>query len=208
MDQAKFVLDIGIKSIDPLTDGSLLLRGYASVFTQDRDRETVQPGAIKTALEAYMTNPILLWQHNAERPIGFIRQAFVDAKGLMVDAVVPAPAPGSEPWHVKAFHDLKAGLVRCFSIGGLFRKQAANIIGMDLMEISCVSVPANPSAIFEVVQKAFDLEATLEVQPVPAVVVPPVAPPAVVTLPTESQQTIRLAIKSLDADFDVILARP
>lgn len=202
MDEARFTLDIDIKSVDPLTDGSLLLRGYASVFTQDRDRETVQPAAIKSALEAYMTNPILLWQHNAERPIGFIRQAFVDAKGLLVDAVVPAPAPGSEPWHVKAFHDLKAGLVRCFSIGGLFKKQASNIVGMDLMEISCVSVPANPSAIFEVVQKAFDLT------------------PPVTTLPTENQHTIRLDLPDaelvkeirrvlgvLDADFDAILAR-
>ena len=163
MDSAKFVLDFDIKAVEPQADGSLLLRGYASTWDVDRDREAVQPSAVKAALAGYLSNPVLLWQHNAARIIGRITKAAVDAVGLLVEAVMPPPPSGSEAWHVKAFHDVKHGLYRAFSIGGFFKKDAGdNIIGMDLMEVSVVSVPANPTALFEVVQKAFDLEGDVD----------------------------------------------
>jgi HK97 family phage prohead protease len=152
-----FHLDLRFKEVVPQQDGSLVLRGYASTYETDRDREAVTPEALKKAVAQYLANPILLLQHDPDKPIGKITSATVDDKGLFVEALVSPPVA---EWAREAYQKIKDGVFRAFSIGGLFQKLKNAIIGMDLMEISVVSVPANPTALFEVAEKSAKLGAS------------------------------------------------
>lgn len=51
---------------DPET-GDLILNGYASTWSMDRDEEMVAPDAFSKSLAPYLQkNPIILWQHNMD----------------------------------------------------------------------------------------------------------------------------------------------
>src|SRR6476646_475007 len=76
--------------------GDLELDGYASTWMEDRDGETVDQGAFTQDLAQYMENPVYLWQHNQDWPIGSIKTATVDDNGLRVKVVVTKPTPGEE----------------------------------------------------------------------------------------------------------------
>jgi phage head maturation protease len=77
-------------------DGTLRLRGYASTFYEDRDHDVVTPDALRGAVGKFLDNPILLLQHDAGKVIGRVTSAVVDHVGLLVEAEVPPPPPGSE----------------------------------------------------------------------------------------------------------------
>jgi HK97 family phage prohead protease len=147
--------------IDPIPavasrpDGTLILRGYGSTFFEDRDHDVVTPDALRGAVGKFLENPVLLLQHNPEKVIGRVTSAVVDQVGLLVEAEVPPPPPGSEPWHVKAYSDIRNGLLRAFSIGGWFRRAKNLITSMDLLELSVVSIPSNAAALFQLTTKAY-----------------------------------------------------
>lgn len=139
--------------------GNLELVGYASTWVLDRDGEYIDPRAFDDSLPAYLAmNPILLWQHNMDWPLGQIVEATVDANGLLVRAIVRKPEAGEEPWKLSAYNDIAAGVVRTFSIGGFFTRdfEAGRIMvtEVELLEISVVSIPSNPTSLFEAAQKA------------------------------------------------------
>lgn len=143
--------------------GDLVLEGYASTWVQDRDGEYVLPTAFDATLPTYLAkNPMLLWQHNFDTPLGQITAAQVDATGLAVTAWVRQPVEGEEPWKFSAYHDIKSGIVRTFSIGGWFTRDmlggAMVISEVELWEISVVSVPSNPDSIFEAAVKSLSGE--------------------------------------------------
>lgn len=62
------------------------IEGYASTKDKDRGHDIVDPQAFKSALDLYMTNPIVLLQHNMEKPIGVVTEAKIDDNGLYVKA--------------------------------------------------------------------------------------------------------------------------
>lgn len=139
--------------------GNLELVGYASTWVMDRDGEYIDPRAYDGSLDAYLAkNPMLLWQHNMDWPLGQVAEARVDGNGLMVRAIVRKPEDGEEPWKISAYNDIKAGIVRTFSVGGFFTRDfvAGRIVvtEIELLEISVVSIPSNPDSIFEAAQKA------------------------------------------------------
>jgi len=139
--------------------GVLELRGYASTWVKDRDEEWIDPAAFDKSLEYYLAkNPIILWQHQADQAIGTMKGASVDQFGLDVVAHVPLPGDKAPAWKHHAYESIQRGIVRTFSIGGVFKKDF--IMGrqviqeIDLMEVSVVSIPSNPESIFEAVSKA------------------------------------------------------
>lgn len=149
MNRKHFEILAGFKSVEEHGDG-LRIAGYASTYEMDRDGEKVVPGAFEKSLSHYMdTNPVMLWNHDAAQPIGHFTGARVDGNGLWVEGVVTAHNHPVYPL-------IKGGSVRTFSIGGQFGYEGADIKEVDLFEISVVSIPANPKAVFSV-QKAFDL---------------------------------------------------
>lgn len=139
--------------------GDIELRGYGSTWMKDRDDEYVSEDAFQEDLPLYLRkNPIMLWQHNRERPIGQVKNAEVDQNGLGVLGWQPVPHEREPDWKHLAYHSVKSGIVRTFSIGGFFERELKRkktvISRVRLMEISVVSIPANPDSIFEAAVKA------------------------------------------------------
>lgn len=169
LDQAtreKFYVDVPFTKAADTADGVRVV-GYASTWVKDRDGERVHPQAFDDTLEGYLSkNPIMLWQHNHNWPIGNVAKAEVDDSGLLIEGLVPPPAQGEEGWAVSAFSKVKAGIVRTFSIGGFFNRTLGKELSdgeepdvvidqVDLFEVSIVSVPSNPDSVFAAAAKAF-----------------------------------------------------
>lgn len=139
--------------------GDLVLSGYASTWVMDRDFEFILRGAYDQTIDSYLTkNPIVLWQHNHDWPIGQIASAITDDTGLGVQAYIRKPAANEDGWRISAFNDIAAGIVRTFSVGGWFTREFVDgeifVTAIDLFEISVVSVPSNPDSVFEAAAKS------------------------------------------------------
>lgn len=144
---------------------------YASTKDKDRGHEIVDPQAFRNALDLYMTNPIVLLQHNMEKPIGIVTEATIDENGLYIKARITQDVD----WVISA---IKNGVLRAFSIGYKILdsefleeetsdgRDYANIIkDLSLFEISVVSVPMNAYSLMKSMQDCFEIkEATEEEQ--------------------------------------------
>ena len=141
---------------------------YASTKDKDRGHDIVDPQAFKNALDLYMTNPIVLLQHNMEKPIGVVTEAKIYDNGLYVKARITQDVD----WVISA---IKNGVLRAFSIGykildsEFLEEQTsdgrdyANIIkDLSLFEISVVSVPMNAYSLMKSMQDCFELKEVAE----------------------------------------------
>lgn len=141
---------------------------YASTKDKDRGHDIVDPQAFKNALDLYMTNPIVLLQHNMEKPIGVVTEATIDDNGLYVKARITQDVD----WVISA---IKNGVLRAFSIGYKILdsefleeetsdgRDYANIIkDLKLFEVSVVSVPMNPYSLMKSMQDCFELKEVAE----------------------------------------------
>jgi len=157
-----------------------VIRGFASTPTLDRDNDVVEPEAFRKSIAVnYRKNPIILFQHNQNRPIGKATFMSLDGQGLYIEALIVDKE--IEP-------KIKAGILRTFSIGYIpktieFRDENNQLINtnteqgrvraltdpkvkrvikeLDLVENSVVSVPANPDAVFTLkksIKSFFDSE--------------------------------------------------
>lgn len=126
------------------TDGSLVVSGYASNFDVDRVGDTVTRDAISKALDGYMRNPALLYDHKYSQPAGVVTRARVDHRGLWIEAKVLKPGPDA-PGTVRHYFELvRRGVMRALSIGGVWSRDAARrLVSIDLREISLASVGVN-----------------------------------------------------------------
>ena len=137
---------------------------YASTKDKDRGHDIVDPQAFKNALDLYMTNPIVLLQHNMEKPIGVVTEAKIDDNGLYVKARITQDVD----WVISA---IKNGVLRAFSIGykildsEFLEEQTsdgrdyANIIkDLSLFEISVVSVPMNAYSLMKSIGDCFEIK--------------------------------------------------
>ena len=132
---------------------------YASTKDKDRMNDIVEPSAFEDTIKQYMTNPIVLLQHDMDKPIGNVIEASIDDKGLFIKARITEDTDG-------VFSKLKNWVLRTFSIwyrvkdfeteentDAEWNYVFTNIIkALELFEISLVSVPANPFALV----KSFD----------------------------------------------------
>jgi HK97 family phage prohead protease len=134
--------------------GGLYITGYATTWAEDRDGDTVAPDAFDNpSLTSYLEdNPVLLLDHQRNQIMGSITDAQTDDVGLHVEAFIPKPGPDEEPWKVTAFNDIKRGLRRGLSVGGIFHRSTdapALVSSIDIYEVSLVSIPANADALFD-----------------------------------------------------------
>lgn len=121
---------------------NLRLAGYAALFDRvDRGGDIVRRGAFAGSLSA--ASLPLLWQHRPDRPIGRIEHASEDRRGLRVIAAL-------DPGATEAAAALRRGAVTGLSFGYRVRKAIGTapreLIALDLVEISLVSVPMMPGA--------------------------------------------------------------
>lgn len=143
-----------VKSADD--DGTF--EGYASVFGNvDSYGEICAAGCFGASLAKHRregTKPLLLWQHDPDRPIGVWDDLAEDGKGLRGTGRLLKGVRQAE----EALILLKAGALRGLSIGyreisaepdGIHRK----LTELDLIEASVVSFPANRRARVEAVKQ-------------------------------------------------------
>lgn len=160
------------KSVREIIDGdnkAYEIEWYASTKDKDRMNDVVEPTAFEETLKQYMTNPIVLLQHDMDKPIWNVVEASIDEKGLFIRAKITEDTD----W---VFSKLKNGVLRTFSIWYRVKDfetienvnsdgeyNYTNIIkSLELFEISLVSVPANPFALIKSFDSCFKAEEEME----------------------------------------------
>ena len=167
--KAKFFLDFGFKAaVGGETERNnvpgIYIEGEASTFVQDRDGEFVDKQAFAEGNDAYFKlNPVLLYGHGmdpqiAKKPLGEIVQHKMIKTGLWVKAWVPRPEETFAPM-MQVYKSMVNGILKTFSIGGIFERVKNVITKVELFEISVEPVQSNPTALFAVATKAFDPKA-------------------------------------------------
>jgi len=154
--QKIFNLTSTFKFVDEADDGSVNIKGYASTNDTDRAGDVIDKEAWeKGGLDNYTNNPVVLFNHDYNRPIGRATGLETDDRGLRITANISKSAGD-------VTNLVKEGILRAFSVG--FRVKDADYIeetdglkisDAELFEVSVVSVPANQSATFSVA-KSFD----------------------------------------------------
>lgn len=130
-----------------------LIWGYGSYFDKvDHQRDIIVKGAFSKTLKAWQLSgkqPKILWQHQADKPIGLWDTLVENEQGLYVSGHLALGTRYAD----EAYHLLKEQIIDGLSIG--FRtlkavqdpqRKARLILDLDLIEISLVTFGANPKA--------------------------------------------------------------
>ena len=138
-------------------DGSIMIRGMASTADFDRAGDSISAEAWqKGGLKNFEKNPIILFNHDYDKPIGRATGLKAGPNGLELECKISKSAPANVAELVKD------GVLGAFSVG--FRVKDADYIketdglmikDAELFEVSVVSVPCNQSATFSLA-KSFD----------------------------------------------------
>ena len=143
-------------------DGSVMIRGMASTVDFDRAGDTISGDAwMKGGLKNFEKNPIILFNHDYNRPIGRATGIKAGPNGLELEAKISKAAKD-------VVELVKDGVLGAFSVG--FRVKDADYLeetdglkikDAELFEVSVVSVPCNQAATFSLA-KSFDSEQDYE----------------------------------------------
>jgi len=146
-----------------IDDGSVMIRGMASTADFDRAGDSISSEAwAKGGLKNFEKNPIILFNHDYDRPIGRATGLKITENGLELEAKISKSAPAN------VCELVKEGILGAFSVG--FRVKDADYItetdglkikDAELFEVSVVSVPCNQAATFSLA-KSFDSLAEYE----------------------------------------------
>ena len=160
MIQKTFNLTSTFKS-EPQEDGSIMVRGMASTNAFDRAGDSISAEAwTKGGLGNFEKNPIILFNHDYNRPIGRATKVTPTADGLHMEAKISK--------HADCADLIKDGVLGAFSVG--FKVKDADYLeetdglmikDAELFEVSVVTVPCNQAATFSLA-KSFDSEQDYE----------------------------------------------
>ena len=139
----------------------------ASTEMLDRGGDVIERGAWRKTLKEWKGRgdvPIF-WQHNAKYSVGKCLNLKLTREGLVGEAVLNMDDEDA----TKVWNKMKGGSIQFISIGGMVKKAEwmsmeeraktgvmRKITEMDLMEISLVANPANPSARITQLAKAME----------------------------------------------------
>ena len=137
-------------------DGGLDIKGSASTNHIDRAGDTIESNAwTKGGLDNFKNNPVILFNHNYDRPIGRAKEIGVTENGLELTARISKSAGDIKDL-------IKDGVLGAFSVGFkvkdaeyLTETDGYKIKDAELFEVSVVSVPCNQNAVFSLA-KSFD----------------------------------------------------
>ena len=144
------------KALGESEDGGVDIKGSASTNGIDRAGDIIESDAwTKGGLENFKSNPIILFNHNYDKPIGRAKDLQVTENGLEISAKISKAAGDVTQL-------IKDGVLGAFSVG--FKVKDADymtetdgykIKDAELFEVSVVSVPCNQGATFGL-SKSFD----------------------------------------------------
>ena len=144
------------KSLGETDDGGINIKGSASTNGLDRAGDIIETEAwMKGGLDNFKGNPIILFNHDYNKPIGRATELEVTDKGLEISAKI-SKAAGDITQLVKD------GVLGAFSVGFrckdseyMTETDGYKIKDAELFEVSVVSVPCNQGATFGLA-KSFD----------------------------------------------------
>ena len=145
------------KTLNEDEDGGVNIRGLASTNSIDRVGDVINHDAWTKSggLQNFEKNPIILFNHNYDKPIGRATSMEVSKTGLELGAKISKSAG-----EIKDL--IKDGVLGAFSVGFRVKDAVYNeetdgleIKDAELFEVSVVSVPANQTAMFSLA-KSFD----------------------------------------------------
>lgn len=131
--------------------------GYGAVFGNiDAHRDIIMPGAFTESLAQFKEAgflPLMLWQHNIHEPVGVYSKMQEDDNGLALagDLLVNKKVPEADKAHALMVAKAVRGLSIGFNVprgGEVYNEEHMvwEISQIDLVEVSIVSMPANPLA--------------------------------------------------------------
>jgi len=160
MEKLKLEHNAVIKSIDTTKEGVLIIKGIASMYRTpegflqiDRDNELVNTDFMD--LESYKKNPILVFQHDWNRPMGKVTEIDNSNGALNITAEV-YKLPGEE----NIYEAVQKGIIKSLSISTVphsmvyrdtMEGDVLEIESSTLVEISLTTVQSNQEALFDVV---------------------------------------------------------
>jgi len=144
------------KSLGETDDGGVEIKGSASTNSIDRAGDIIETEAwMKGGLENFKNNPIILFNHNYDKPIGRAKDLQVTDNGLEISAKISKAAGDVTQL-------IKDGVLGAFSVGFrckdseyMTETDGYKIKDAELFEVSVVSVPCNQGATFGL-SKSFD----------------------------------------------------
>jgi len=148
-----------VKSYD---DEQRVIRGVATTPETDRMGDVVVSTGVR------FKNPMpLLWQHQADKPVGTVAFSKPTDDGIEFEAKLPKIAePGALKDRVdEAWQSVKAGLVSAVSIGfravddayEVMKTGGIKFLKTEVLELSLVTIPANASATITAI-RSIDIE--------------------------------------------------
>ena len=143
--------DVGFEIKAVNADGTV--EGYGSVFgVRDNYDDVIAAGAFLNTLKEHKaagTMPAMLWQHDADKPIGIWTEMVEDEKGLRIKGQLAMETVKGKEAHAL----LKMGAINGLSIGFMSKQWAYDretevrtLTEIDLWEVSLVTFPANEKA--------------------------------------------------------------
>ena len=152
-------------------DGTV--EGYGSVFgVRDNYDDVIAKGAFMDSLKSHKaagTMPAMLWQHDADKPIGVWTEMVEDEKGLRIKGQLAMETVKGKEAHAL----LKMGALNGLSIGFMSKEWAYDrdtevrtLTAIDLWEVSLVTFPANGKARVTNVKSADELQAPKDAEKV------------------------------------------
>lgn len=180
-----------------------IVEGYANTKDKDRVGDVVLPSAFEASLPTYLKNPVLLENHNWDRIAGVTKTAEVTDNGLFIRARI-------SDTRMDLKTQIREGCLSTFSIGyneldaDFDEASKTKIIkNLELLEISIVSVPANPQARFQEVSGNQNIEAPKDGVK-PASDTPTEAPKSAEIPQTKSVKDLTIFLSAV-SDADVLM---
>ncbi len=154
-----FSVHLDVKELSS-DDNTIKIEGWANKFLNDsgevlsdRDGEAVLPFGMD--IEDFKKNPIILYQHRKDEPVGKCTDISLSDKGIYVTCEI------YKELHPVAFAAAKRGVLKSFSIGFKVMDAVYDtardvwlLMKTSLFEISMVSIGANQLSQFTIVKSA------------------------------------------------------
>lgn len=136
------------------------IEGYASTPTVDRSQDVVDPTAFAESMPSFMTNPVMLFNHDMSRPVGKVVDFEVRSQGLWIVGEIT----DNQVWDW-----IDTDTVRALSASFIIQDRKIEMVGegpdaqmfrritkAELLEVSVVTIPDNRTTLFSVAKALAD----------------------------------------------------
>lgn len=104
-------------------------------------------------LEHYRNNPVVLWGHDHNQPIGMATSIEIINGQMIAEGKF---APTEKAQEIRKLYDF--GIIKATSVGFIEKEREGNLITRaELLEFSFVSVPANPHALTLAIERGLEI---------------------------------------------------